>query len=77
MVPGSAFASQMMFSYEKYISVPKIFRVREYISCKIQDSTKKIGELFIEEINEIFDINAEFFQVYIHTSAEANKALDT
>ena len=43
----------------------------------IQDSTKKIGELFIEEINEIFDINAEFFQVYIHTSAEANKALDT
>ena len=43
----------------------------------IQDSTKKTGELFIEEINEIFDINAEFFQVYIHTSAEANKALDT
>ena len=43
----------------------------------IQDSTKKIGELFIEEINEIFDINAKFFQVYIHTSAEANKALDT
>ena len=43
----------------------------------IQDSTKKTGELFIEEINEIFDINAEFFQVYIHTSAESNKALDT
>jgi hypothetical protein len=43
----------------------------------IQDSTKKIGELFIEEINEIFDTNAEFFQVYIHTSAESNKALDT
>ena len=43
----------------------------------IQDSTKKIGELFIEEINEIFDINAEFVQVFIHTAAEANKALDT
>ena len=43
----------------------------------IQDSTKKIGESFIEEIKEIFDINAEFFQVYIHTSAEANKAFDT
>jgi len=43
----------------------------------IQDSTKKIGESFIEEINEIFDTNAEFFQVYIHTSAEANKILDT
>ena len=43
----------------------------------IQDSTKKIGELFIGEINEIFDINAEFFQVFIHTAAESNKALDT
>ena len=43
----------------------------------IQDSTKKIGESFIEEINEIFDTNAEFFQVYIHTSAESNKALKT
>jgi len=43
----------------------------------IQDSTKKIGESFIGEINEIFDINAEFFQVFIHTAAESNKALDT
>ena len=43
----------------------------------IQDSTKKIGESFIGEINEIFDTNAEIFQVYIHTSAESNKALDT
>ena len=43
----------------------------------IQDSSKKIGESFIGEINEIFDTNAEFFQVFIHTSAEANKALDT
>ena len=43
----------------------------------IQDSTKKIGESFIGEINEIFDTNAEFFQVFIHTSAESNKALDT
>ena len=43
----------------------------------IQDSTKKIGESFIEEINEIFDTNAEFFQVFIHTAAKTNKALDT
>ena len=43
----------------------------------IQDSTKKIGELFIGEINEIFDTNAEIFQVYIHTAAESNKVLDT
>ena len=43
----------------------------------IQDSTKKIAESFIGEINELFDTNAKFFQVYIHTSAEANKVLDT
>jgi len=43
----------------------------------IQDSTKKIGESLIGEINELFDTNAKFFQVYIHTSAEANKILDT
>ena len=43
----------------------------------IQDSTKEIGESFIGEINEIFDTNAEFFQVFIHTAAESNKVLDT
>ena len=43
----------------------------------IQDSTKMIAESFIGEINELFDTNAKFFQVYIHTSAEANKVLDT
>ena len=43
----------------------------------IQNSTKKIGESFIGEINEIFDTNAEFFQVFIHTAAKTNKALDT
>jgi hypothetical protein len=43
----------------------------------IQDSSKKIGESLIGEINELFDTNAKFFQVFIHTSAESNKALDT
>ena len=43
----------------------------------IQEKKKKMGESFIGEINEIFDTNAEFFQVFIHTSAKANKALDT
>ena len=43
----------------------------------IQNSTKKIAGSFIGEINEIFDTNAELFQVFIHTSAESNKALET
>jgi len=43
----------------------------------IQDSSREIGESFIEEINHVFDTNAEFFQVYIHTNAETNNALDT
>ena len=43
----------------------------------IQNSSKIIGELFIEEINQVFDTNAKFFQVYIHTNAETNNVLDT
>jgi hypothetical protein len=43
----------------------------------IQDSSRIIGDEFIEEVNEMFDTNAKFFQVFIHTSAESNKALNT
>jgi hypothetical protein len=43
----------------------------------IQKTTKEIGELFIDEINQVFDTDAKFFQVYIHTNDETNKALDT
>jgi len=43
----------------------------------IQNSSKIIGESFIEEINQVFDTNAKFFQVYIHTNAETNDVLDT
>jgi len=43
----------------------------------IQESSKEIGELFIDEINQVFDTNAKFFQVYIHSNAEANELLDT
>ena len=43
----------------------------------IQKTTKEIGESFIDEINQVFDTDAKFFQVYIHTSAETNEALDT
>ena len=43
----------------------------------IQDSSREIGNSLIDEINQVFDTNAEFFQVYIHTSAETNNSLDT
>jgi len=43
----------------------------------IQDSSRVIGDEFIEEINQVFDTNAKFFQVFIHTSAESNKVLNT
>ena len=43
----------------------------------IQESTREIGDKYIEDLNEIFDTNAKFFQVYIHTDDEANQALDT
>jgi hypothetical protein len=43
----------------------------------IQDNSKIMGESYIDEINQIFDTNAEFFQVFIHTAAETNQILDT
>tara|TARA_B110000438_G_scaffold276881_1_gene299019 strand:+ start:455 stop:1600 length:1146 start_codon:yes stop_codon:yes gene_type:complete len=43
----------------------------------IQDSTKKIAEMYIDDINEMFDTNAKMFQVYIHTNDESNQALET
>ena len=43
----------------------------------IQDSTKKIAETYIEEINQIFDTNAEFHSVFVHTDDKSNQALET
>ena len=43
----------------------------------IQDSTKEIAELYIDEINQVFDTDAEFHSVFLHTTYEANKALET
>ena len=43
----------------------------------IQDNSRITGDSYIDEINQIFDTNAEFFQVFIHTAAETNQALDT
>jgi hypothetical protein len=43
----------------------------------IQDSTKEIAELYIDEINQAFDTDAEFHSVFIHVNEESNKALET
>ena len=43
----------------------------------IQDNTREIADSYIDEINQVFDTNAEFFQVYIHTNDDTNQALDT
>jgi len=44
---------------------------------EIQDETRKIGDSFIEEINDFFDTNAEFHSVFIHHKDETNVALGT
>jgi hypothetical protein len=43
----------------------------------IQDSTKMIGDTYIEEINQVFDTNAEFHSVFVHTNDQTNQALET
>jgi len=43
----------------------------------IQKSSREIGELFIDEVNQLFDTDAKFFQVYIHSDAETNNVLGT
>lgn len=43
----------------------------------IQNNSRITGDSYIDEINQIFDTNAEFFQVFIHTAAETNQVLDT
>jgi hypothetical protein len=43
----------------------------------IQDSTKAIAELFIAEINQTFDTNAQFHSVFLHSDDEINRTLET
>jgi len=43
----------------------------------IQDSTKEISSLYIDKINQVFDTNAEFHSVFLHSDDESNKALET
>ena len=43
----------------------------------IQDNTREIADSYIDEVNQVFDTNAKFFQVYIHTNDDINQTLDT
>jgi len=43
----------------------------------IQDGTKEIAELYINEINQAFDTDAKFHSVYVHTNDEMNTILET
>ncbi len=58
-----------------------IINVKRDLSDKgiieIQDSTKAIGELFIDEINQTFDTNAQFHSVFVHSDDEINRILET
>jgi len=44
---------------------------------KIQNSTLKISNQFIDEINEMFDTNAKLHSTFIQPSDETNTALET
>jgi len=43
----------------------------------IQNSTKKIAELFIDDLNQIFDTDAKFHSTFIQSNDEIGKALET
>lgn len=43
----------------------------------IQNSTKKIAELFIEEINQTFDTDAKFHSIFVQSNDEIGRALET
>jgi len=44
---------------------------------EIQDSTKAIANLVIEEINQTFDTDAQFHSVFVHSDDEVNRILET
>lgn len=43
----------------------------------IQNSTKEISELYIQEINSVFDTDAKFHSVFVHADDQLNRDLDT
>jgi hypothetical protein len=43
----------------------------------LQDNAKEVSDLYIDELNQTFDTNAEFHSVFVHSNDESNKALET
>lgn len=43
----------------------------------IQNSTRKIADLFIDDLNETFDTNAKFHSTFIQSNDEIGRALET
>ena len=43
----------------------------------IQENSRKIGDEYIDEINQVFDTNAKFHSTYVHTDDLTNTALET
>lgn len=43
----------------------------------IQDSTREIAELYIDEINHAFDTDARLHSIFVHNDDVLNKALET
>jgi hypothetical protein len=43
----------------------------------IQDSTKEVAEQFISDINAVFDTEAKFHSIYVHSDDETNRILET
>ena len=44
---------------------------------EIQDSSKEIGNQFIDRINEVFKTEAKLHSVFVHSDDQSNKALET
>ena len=44
---------------------------------EIQDAAKAVGELYIDEVNEAFDTNAEMHSVFVYSDDQVNRALET
>ena len=44
---------------------------------EIQDNSRAIGDLIIDDLNKIFDTQADFHSVIIHQNDESNVALET
>ena len=43
----------------------------------IQENSRKIGDEHIDKINQLFDTNAKYHSVYVHTNDLTNTALET